>query len=520
MSCFTDLTYAMYADHELPVEETGQVEQHLAGCAKCRALVEALRGENRVLTSVLREVESEAPVAVPRRSLWRNAAWTGLGVVLVVLIQHVSLERLAPTDVDWLGFLFEVVFFLALNAGTVGWLVSTVAAWTMVALAIVGGMVLIRRPAQMLVGLVGLLVLLGLSSPTSALETRWGTTVIVAAGETVDGTLVASGDTVQVDGTIDGDLIAGARVVEIRGAVRGDLILGGKEVQISGTVEGNVYTFAGTLGIRGHVTRSVYGFNRATVLERESRVDADLSVIGRSLEMEGAVGRSVWIFGATSRVRGAIGRDLIARVHRLDLLAPAKIGGNVTAHVQQQGDVRIEPEVTIAGARETHLAPPGSALYAEPKFYFWMGTNLFGALLLGFVALVVAPRFLHGSVEAVENWWRTLGLGFAVLVAGPLVMIVMAITLVGLPIALISLTLYLLGLYAAKIVVGCFIGRALLRSTTTGARTSFMALLVGLLLLTLGFELPWVGNLIHLVVFCLGLGAFTHQLYRGFTVRG
>ena len=51
MTCLSELTCAVYADGELSPEETRDAERHLAECPRCRALVAALRGENRILAS-------------------------------------------------------------------------------------------------------------------------------------------------------------------------------------------------------------------------------------------------------------------------------------------------------------------------------------------------------------------------------------------------------------------------------------------------------------------------------------
>src|ERR1700730_2172214 len=50
-----------------------------------------------------------------------------------------------------------------------------------------------------------------LSLPSFALERRHGEFVTVAANETVDDTLLASGNTVRVEGVVNGDLLAFGR---------------------------------------------------------------------------------------------------------------------------------------------------------------------------------------------------------------------------------------------------------------------------------------------------------------------
>ena len=94
------------------------------------------------------------------------------------------------------------------------------------------------------------------------------------------------------------------------------------------------------------------------------------------------------------------------------------------------------------------------------------------------------------------------------LVALPVAAIIVAVTVIGLPIALISLVLYLIALYLAKIVVAEFVGRQLMQSR--GA----LPLLVGVLVVVVAINLPWIGGLINFLLILLGLGALAVTTYR------
>ena len=70
MTCLSELTCAVYADGELSPEETRDAERHLAECSRCRALVAALRGENRILAAALTEL-ARSPDALRDRTVLR-----------------------------------------------------------------------------------------------------------------------------------------------------------------------------------------------------------------------------------------------------------------------------------------------------------------------------------------------------------------------------------------------------------------------------------------------------------------
>src|SRR4029453_7396613 len=53
MTCPDELALAMHADDALMALEAMEMEQHLAGCERCRARVGALREESRILGTAL-----------------------------------------------------------------------------------------------------------------------------------------------------------------------------------------------------------------------------------------------------------------------------------------------------------------------------------------------------------------------------------------------------------------------------------------------------------------------------------
>jgi hypothetical protein len=495
MSHFDEPTYAMFVDRELGASEVRAVETHLATCAPCRQLVAALAGENEVLAGAL---QAEAPASIPGAgSTWRRAAaWTAVGAAILG-----GLRQLVPAGAaggpDWVDLVVAAALFLARHAATLDRLVTTLAVVTMAVLALAGILHVVREGRGHRAPAIGLLALglaLGWPAAAAALETRIGTRVTVAAPDRVGGTLVAAADLVEIDGTVEGDLIVAARSLEIRGAVQGNVVFAGKEAIVRGTVDGSAYTLAGRVEIPGHVTRTLYGLNRFTTVTREGRVEGDATLAGRDVGLEGRLGRSVWVWGRTARV-----------------------GGDVVAHVLRGEDLEVGPEVAIGGRREARVAPAGSAVYAEPRTYFWLATGLVGAVVVGCLGFLAAPRFCDASVRALGAWWRSLGLGAAVLVGAPIAMVLAAVTLVGLPVALLGLGLYLAGLYAAKIVVGLFLGRAILRSAGTRVRDVLPALGLGLLIVAIAVRIPVAGGILHLAVLCLGVGALASTLAR--TIR-
>lgn len=361
----------------------------------------------------------------------------------------------------------------------------------------------------------GAVLLIVLVTPGNAFEKRASkATVTVGSNETVNDTLVMTGDTVLMDGVVNGDLIIFARRIEVHGTVKGDLMCFAQRTEISGPVGGNVYGFSQSLDLSGHVAGNIYGWIQSLHVRPESTVGGNIVAGAGDMIVDGKVTRSVVVYAGTADVRGTIGHDLEYSGGKLNLFDPARVEGNLVVHVRDPKTVHVSPGVNIGGKTEI-LREVRPSRFSQPRFYFWEVVKLLGALLIGWLILLLAPKFFHGTVQAVGSWQKSLGIGFIVLIVTPVVVIVACITLVGLPLGLILLGFYLIGFYFAVILVGAFLGRAILRSTAASTSDAVLALLVGMVILLIVFKIPYgVGILLHLAAYCMGFGAMAWQLYR------
>ena len=108
------------------------------------------------------------------------------------------------------------------------------------------------------------------------------------------------------------------------------------------------------------------------------------------------------------------------------------------------------------------------------------------------------------------------GIGLLLAIATPIAAVIVMITWVGLPIGLIGVVAWLLGLYFAKILVANFIGRTLLLSDMNRLSSVVLSLLLGLLLVFIAINLPYIGWLIHFLLVIIGFGGLIMTLFNSF----
>jgi Putative zinc-finger len=528
MECYSEQTCAIFVDGELGADEARRLRDHLAACQRCRKLVDALRAENRILSESLRELPEEAAAPASFRRSRRSWLWGDLAAITAVLALGSMFsvwigDLRIPEALEWLNpfsvsgvtnLMLDLSYYFAHGGTAMLTDYAAVVGGLFLLLLLGGSAVLLGRRSRLPKTSLGLLmVLLTMSLPSFALEQRHGDFVTVTANETVDDTLLATGNTVRVEGVVNGDLLAFGRTVEVRGTIKGDLVSFAKRIVVSGTVEGHIYNGSKSLDLDGQVGHSIYGWMQALRVDNRGRVGDGIVAGAGDVSLEGEVKRSVTIFTSNADVSGSIGRELTMAGGSLTLTNTAQVGGNLTARVRRLKDVHIADGATIAGKRDIQVRVRENR-FTRPKFYFHQAVWLASAMLLGWLVLVLFPGFFAACTHAVGSGWRSLGLGFGVLVGVPVAVIVVAITLVGLPLAFMLLAGYLAALYLAKIWVGAFLGRLLLKPAAASKGDWLLGLLIGLLILTVVSFIPYLGGLVRFGVVCLGLGAFAWQLYR------
>jgi len=287
---------------------------------------------------------------------------------------------------------------------------------------------------------------------------------------------------------------------------------------VSGTVEGRIFDFSQSLDLDGQLGHSIYGWVQSLRVGTRGHVGDGIVVGAGDVSLEGDVKRSVTIFAGNADVSSSIGRDLTMNGGGLTLTDSARVGGNLSARVRELRDVHIAEGATIAGKRDLQVRAMESEFrsrFTRPRFYFYQVVWVAAAMLVGWLGLVLFPGFFEACTQAVGAGWRSLGLGIGVLAGAPVAMIVIAITLVGLPISFMLLAVYLVAIYLAKIWVGAFLGRLLLKPAGGTKGEWILGLLLGLVILTVVGFIPYLGGLVRFGMVCLGLGAFSWQLYRG-----
>jgi len=335
--------------------------------------------------------------------------------------------------------------------------------------------------------------------------------VQVAADETVEESLFISGDTVAVDGTIDGDLAAFGERITIRGVVRGNVFAAGGEVEILGTIEGSLHVAGKRVTIEGEVQQGVFGAARTLTLHERGDVGRDAVLVGETVHMDGRIGRDLFSAAERVEIRGTVGRNASTRGDRLALHDSASIAGDLYYELRKGDEPEIAPSAQIGSETTSgelmHDVGPKNR-WLDGGVYLGAAVFLASFFLAGMLLHRLLPDLFVADLERSSDFFRAMGFGAIALIGTPIALILCLITIVGIPIGVIGTFLYLTSLFVSVIVVASLVGTSI--TATMGFEPEDigfgLSLLVGLVVVLVGMNLPFVGGILRLLVVLTGLG--------------
>jgi len=351
-----------------------------------------------------------------------------------------------------------------------------------------------------------LVLVLAVCPAVWATEFRNGEVVSVEADEVIDDDLFVAGGSVSIAGRVEGDVVAAGQSVRVTGPVEGSVMVVGQQVEVASEVGGSVRAAGQNVILSGTVARNVAAGGQTVVVDSGTTIGRDLHVGAGVVDLRGSVGREADLAARTASVEGEVGERLYFQGDNLELGSSARVGGDLEHCCAKK--VEIAPGAVIAG--ETREIAPKERPKPKRRSRFGSGLLVFAMVFaFGAVGLAAAPRVFVAAGNAMSNrpWWNLL-VGLLALVAVPIALGVVCITVVGLPLGLLGLALWVAALVTAGVPVGIWLGRWLIGRFRPGSVSPYLGLLVGLAVLAVLGSTPVLGAIAKFLTILFGLGVY------------
>jgi len=519
---FDEVTGLLYLEGQLEAGRAREISAHLASCVACSQLLHALEREGVWLREALAADDEPIPArltAAPERGAahWGWLAAFGLCAAGVYTLWSGFIEP-SLAQASQAGFsqgnVLTILFFR--GAFWKGWdemrsLTEFLAVATLGTVAIWLLRKQWRRFTTIAFVMGALVCALALPPAAAAADVEHGDpSYTLPAGQEVKNDLIVVADRTRIDGDVDGDLIAFSNNLTVNGHIRGDILAFGSAVRINGPVDGNVRICSQALSLDSTVAKNVMVWTGALELDEKTAIGGSLTMFSGASELNGKIAGDLLAYSGTLEINGSLGRDATIRGDRL-VIGPT---GEIQGQTKYTG--RRQPEVA-AGAKlgsPIQITLPKRGPDYSRLSYYWHRVFFWGAsFLFGLVVLLLAPGFFADAEKASGKIGPAMGFGVLFLFATPIAAIIACITIVGLGIGISAIFLYTIGLYAAQIFVGAWVGEKAL-GATVGVGPAIGRLALGLAIIHVLKMLPYVGPLIAFVVVIWGLGALVLAFHR------
>ncbi len=326
--------------------------------------------------------------------------------------------------------------------------------------------------------------------------------ISISQDEVINEDLFLLGQNITIDGRVNGDLFFFAKDISINGEVSGDIIGMAQIFSINGIALDDVRVGGQFVNVNGEIQKNATLSGQFISINKKSKIGGDLLIGGNEIKIEGLILGEVRAGGESISLAGEIGKFANLNAREILVSRSSIIKGDLRYRAKKAEIIegaKIEGKIEEIPLKEKAR----KSKWLSWKFYFWKFIFMVAGIIVGFVFIKLFPSLVFRVKMEITHIWKSLGIGFALLICVPVASIILAITVLGIPISLILIALYLIFLYIGRIIFASFMGDKILKK-----ESPILSLIVGMFIFTVLFSLPFVGWLLNLIALSIGLGAF------------
>ncbi len=368
--------------------------------------------------------------------------------------------------------------------------------------------------------------------PLYAFSSESGEDVTVS-GEALDD-VYAFGNSVKLIDDVDGDFIAAAGMIDVTGNVEGDLIVAGGQIDVSGEIGDDVRSAGGSINIDSDIGDDLMLGGGQISINEGTKVGGDLVVTGGTVSINGEVEGRLIASGGNITINGKIGKGVqIDYVDSLTVTSAADIGEDL--NYSSSNEAAISESAEIAGdvnftlielpAKEKEAIEEASLSIFAATYFGGKLISFLSLFILGILLILAMPKVFEKFNDRMTNTLGySIGAGAIMVFGVPVVVsvlmvisILLFITLIGSGIGAIAtvsyillLILYILLIYVSTIFLSYLLGKTILMKTSLNFDKygwKVLAFLIGLVIVTVAYSIPFVGWIVRLVGVLFGFGA-------------
>lgn len=325
----------------------------------------------------------------------------------------------------------------------------------------------------------------------------------------------AAGDHASVRGEVNGDALLAGGEVTLEGRVGGDAALAGGRIALRGDVAEDVYAAGGELTIAGRIGGSARITGGEITITEDASIADGLSIAGGRIELLGHAGQYAQIAGGEVRINGRVDGDVNVSSGSLVIGPDTVIEGRLTYRGREEARVSENARVRDG---VVHVPDRRHGRF-ERMFTAFTVIWLAGWTIVGIVLLALLPQASRTITDTLRaRPGASLLVGLALLCVIPIIIVLGAITVVGLPLALLLVCLYLvllpIGYLTSVAALGDWLLPKLRREKPVTTIMRIGTFILALIVVYLVTRIPVLGGLVAFLVVLAGMGALGLAVVR------
>lgn len=323
----------------------------------------------------------------------------------------------------------------------------------------------------------------------------------------------AAGDTITMQGSISGDFFATGNNIWIQGNLQRDLFAIGRNVYMEGRIGQSLRAAGESINVNGNIAGNALVASRHLSFAEGSVTGGNVLAAAEDMRIHGKISGTYRGAANTVTISGVIDRNVIINANHVIVLKGAKIGGDLIYRSSVQAD--IEQGAVIGGSvKHLPVIPKKEEAFQNrivQGIIGWVSLLIFSAVF----ALFIPRLAIQGAETLRTQTWKSLLLGLSVLIAGPILAVLLFVTVIGGYTGFAILfgygLLIMAGAFLGKIFVGLLLGAYILRLINKSTQTSMiLSVLTGVTLIKVISYVPFLGGLVNFLIFIFAIGVLLY----------
>ena len=285
----------------------------------------------------------------------------------------------------------------------------------------------------------------------------------------------------------------------------------GDSVTNSGTYEYGFHA-ANKVTVRGNYEKDLFAFGNEILISEDAKIARDFYAAGNKVEIKSSIPGSVFV--AANRVvlnNITISGDLRVAASAVEIVGDVKITGKFVYN--EDLDV-IGNDTLVAGDIEVYKPIIWSFRWGENARIILAVMSLASSIVIAVVFILIAKRFFNrlkdDAMQAdAKSILIKLGIGLLGIIATPVIVALLAATIVGLPAAIILLLAFVTAIILSVTVSAAFVGAKIMPRQSTILSTTIILVLMAII----GY-LPVVGWAINSIGAIFGYGVILTAVFE------